>query len=184
MAIPTAGQGGDPTLIRTGAHRVTIDAAGTPKVAGFTVGSLALAFNTPKRQVFVAEFGQTPVNEEVLGQQVTITFSMIERSLKVFDIAFNGLYPGTGVANARTLGRSGIYTAQDRGKSITLHPVVEGSSTARDIVLRKVLLSPTGNIEYSDQGDQIIQVSGMCVIDASQSDGALLMQIGETSAGA
>ena len=179
----SAGQGGDVTLVRTGAHKVTIDAAGTPKVAGFTTGSLSLSINTPKRQTYVAEFGQTPIDEEVLGIQATITFSMIERSLKVFDIAFNGLYPGTGVANARTLGRSGIYTAQSRGKSITLHPVVEGSSTARDIILRKVLLSPTGTIEYSDQGDQIIQVSGMCVIDGSQSDGAMLMQIGETAAG-
>ena len=179
----SAGQGGDLTLIRTGAHKVTVDPTGTPKVAGYTVGNLQLSWNTQKRTVFVAEFGQTPVDEQVLGLQVEITFSMIERSLKIFDIAFNGLYPYDGTANARGLGRSGIYTAQERGKAVLLHPVKE-TGTARDITLRKVLLSPTGAYELSDQDNQIMQVSGMCVIDDTQTDGELLMQIKETSAGA
>ena len=180
----SAGQGGDGTLIRTGAHKITIDPSGTPKVAGYTVGNLQLAINTQKRQVMVAEYGQTPIDEQVLGVQIELTFSMIERSLKILDIAMNGLYPYTGTANARGIGRSGINTAQERGKAILLHPLKEGASTQRDITLKKVMLSPTGSIELSDQDNQIIQVSGMCVVDDTATDGELLMQIKEPSAGA
>jgi len=180
----SAGQGGDGSLIRTGAHKITIDPDGSPKVAGYTVGNLQLTLNTQKRQVFVAEYGQTPIDEQVLGVQIEIAFSMIERSLKILDIALNGLYPSTAVSNARGIGRSGIHTAQSRGKPILLHPLKEGASTARDIRLKKVMLSPTGAVELSDQDNQIMQVSGMCVVDDTANDGELLALIYESSAGA
>lgn len=176
------GQGGDVTLIRTGAHKITIDPAGTPKTAGFTHGNLQLAWSVQKRTVNVAEYGTTPVDEEVTGVQLSVKFSMIERSLKVFDIAFNGLYPLAG-ATSRGIGRSGIQRAQSRGKAILLHPLSAGASTAQDITLNKVLLIPTGNIELSDQGDQIFEVEGICVIDPSQADGQLLALINESSPG-
>jgi hypothetical protein len=179
----SAGQGGDGSLIRTGAHKVTIDPSSTIKVAGYTVGNLTLGWNTQKRSVYVAEWGQTPIDEQVLGVQVELAFSMIERSLKIFDIALNGLYPYTGVTSARGIGRSGIQTAQDRGKAILLHPLKEGSSTRRDITLRKVLLSPTGSIELSDQDNQIWQVGGMCVVDDTQTDGTALLEIKEPTPG-
>lgn len=177
------GQGGDVTLIRTGAHKITIDPGGAAKTAGFTHGNLQLTWSVQKRQVNVAEYGTTPVDEEVTGVQLSVKFSMIERSLKVFDIAFNGLYP-LATAAARGVGRSGIQRAQDRGKSILLHPLSQGVSTAQDITLNKVMLIPTGNIELSDQGDQIIEVEGLCVVDPTAADGQLLALFNESNAGA
>ena len=179
------GQGGDVTLIRTGAHKITIDPAGTPKTAGFTHGNLQLTWSVQKRTVNVAEYGTTPVDEEVTGVQLTVKFSMIERSLKVFDIAFNGLYPLNfdSATTARGIGRSGIQRAQDRGKAILLHPLSQGADTSQDITLNKVMLIPTGNIELSDQGDQIFEVEGTCVIDPTQTDGQLLALINESNAG-
>ena len=177
------GQGGDVTLIRTGAHKITVDPGGTPKTAGFTHGNLQLTWSVQKRQVNVAEYGTTPVDEEVTGVQLSVKFSMIERSLKVFDIAFNGLYP-LATAAGRGIGRSGIQHAQSRGKSILLHPLSQGASTAQDITLNKVMLIPTGNIELSDQGDQIIEVEGLCVVDPTAADGQLLALFNESNAGA
>ena len=177
------GQGGDVTLIRTGAHKITIDPAGTPKTAGFTHGNLQLTWSVQKRLVNVAEYGTTPVDEEVTGVQLSVKFSMIERSLKVFDIAFNGLYP-LATASGRGIGRSGIQRAQSRGKSILLHPLSQGASTVQDITLNKVLLVPTGNIELSDQGDQIIEVEGTCVVDTTATDGQLLALFNESNPGA
>ena len=180
------GQGGDVTLIRTGAHKITIDPAGTAKTAGFTHGNLQLTWSVQKRLVNVAEYGATPVDEEVTGVQLSVKFSMIERSLKVFDIAFNGLYPLNygGATTSRGIGRSGIQRAQSRGKSILLHPLSQGASTLQDITLNKVLLTPTGNIELSDQGDQIIEVEGTCIVDPTQADGQLLALFNESNPGA
>jgi hypothetical protein len=184
--MPSPGQGGDVTLIRTGAHKVTIDPNGTPKTAGFTKGNLQLTFSVNKRPVTVAEYGTTPVDEEVTGVTLTVRFSMIERSLKVLDIALNGLYPGNylSATTNRGIGRSGIQRAQTRGKTILLHPLSQGSSTAEDITLQQVMLTPTGNIEYSDQGDQVIEVEGTCVVSPSAADGSLLAIINEANAGA
>lgn len=183
MALPTAGQAGDPTYISVGPHKITIDPAGTPLICGFTTGDVHMSFGVQSRFVFANEFGTTPVEEEITGVQVGIAFQLLEWTLKTMDIAMNGLYPSKAVANARTLGRSGVQSAQSRGLAILLHPIKEGSSTARDITLRKILLRPTGNVQLSDQGDKIVSVMGTCIIDGSQVDGQLLLQIGESNAG-
>ena len=181
--MPTSpGQSGDVTLVRVGAHKITIDPTGTAKIAGFTTGNVSLTWNVASRFVFANEFGQTPIDEQILGLQLGIQFTMLERALRVFDIALNGVYPSVGVANARTVGRGGIQTAQDRGKALLLHPIKEGSSTQRDITLRKLLLRPTGSYELSDQSDQLMSVMGTCVVDLAQSDGQFLAQFSEASA--
>jgi hypothetical protein len=183
--MPSPGQGGDVTLIRTGAHKVTVDPNGTPKSAGFTKGNLQLTFSVNKRPVQVAEYGTTPVDEEVTGLTLSVKFSMIERSLKVLDIALNGLYPGNyfSATTNRGIGRSGIQRASVRGKTILLHPLSQGASTAEDITLQQVLLVPTGNIEYSDQGDQVIEVEGTCIVSPTAADGSLLAIINEANVG-
>jgi len=181
--MPTSpGQVGEVTNVRVGAHKITIDPTGVSKIAGFTTGSVALSWGVQSRFVLANEFGGTPIDEEIFGLQLGISFSMLERALRVFDIALNGLYPSVAVANARTLIRGGIVTAQDRGKAILLHPIKEGASTQRDITLRKILLRPTGNYELSDQGNQIMQVTGTCVVDMAQSDGQFLAQFSEPTA--
>jgi len=184
--MPSPGQGGDVTLIRTGAHKVTIDPAGTPKTAGFTKGNLQLTFSVNKRPVVVAEYGTTPVDEEVTGLTLTVKFSMIERSLKVLDIALNGLYPAgyfNSTVTNRGVGRSGIQKASVRGKTILLHPLSQGASTDEDITLQQVMLVPTGNVEYSDQGDQVIEVEGTCTVSPTATDGSLLAIINESNVG-
>lgn len=179
----SAGQGGDATLIRTGAHKITVGS----QVVGFTHGNLTLTFAVNKRTVNVNEFGTTPVDEVVTGLTITVKFAMIERSLKVFDIAFNGLYPSNQftATTSRGLGRSGVYKAQDVGKEITLHPISKGSAdTSEDIVLHKVMLTPTGSWTLDETNEQILEVEGMCVVDLAQADGALLALINEANAGA
>lgn len=175
----SAGQAGDANLVKTGAHRLTYGG----NIAGFTTGNVQLNFDTQSRLVLVNEYGQTPVDEHVLGSQVSVNFSMIERSLKILDIALRGLYPGLGTASARGLGRADIHTAQGRGLPLTMHPISE-TTTQRDITIRKLLLRPSGPIEFSDQDSQIWPVTGTAVIDTDQSDGELLILIREPTAGA
>ena len=64
MAIPTAGQGGDPTLIVCGPHSITFDPSGENKKVGFTTGDVSLQFNVSQRFTYANEFGQTPVTPQ------------------------------------------------------------------------------------------------------------------------
>lgn len=172
------GQGGDVTLIRTGAHKVTV---GTT-VVGFTHGNMQLSFSVASRQVNVAEYGTTPVDDRVTGVQLTVRFSMPETSVKTLKLAFQGLYPGT-PAGGVGIGHSGITSAQSSGQKIVLHPIAQGAATTYDITLNKVLLKPTGNVELSDQGERIYDVEGLCVVDPTATDGSLLAQILTPDAG-
>lgn len=175
----SAGQGGDATLIRTGAHKITV---GTT-VVGFTTGNLQLTFSVQKRQRTVNEFGTTPVDEIVTGVQISVKFTVAERSVKTIGIAFAGLY-STPISGGVGIGKSGVHTAQGVGKQITLHPIDQGAGTTKDIILNKVMLAPTGTMTLDETGDQHFEVEGMCVIDTSQTDGSLLLQFMEDAAGA
>lgn len=180
----SSGQGGDPTLIRTGAHKITVDPSGDATVVGFTHGDLALTIAPQTRERNVAEFGTTPLDILVTGVKASVKFTMMERSLKTLGIAFNGLYPLTTASTSIAIGRSGVQSAQDRGKTLLLHPIRKGAATDQDITLYKVMLMPTGNISLNEQGDEMHEVEGTCVVDISQTDGGLLLSIGETNAGA
>lgn len=185
------GQGGDITMRRVGAHKVTVGAKNT----GFTRGNLALTVTADKRAVNVAEYGTTDADFEVTGVHVKVTWNMIERSLKTLDIALQGVYPSSylSATTTRGIGRSGIRTGQSltgqgsetgRGQVITLHPISRtGGDTAQDITLYKAMVTPTGAWELSDQGDMVIEVQADCLIDPTQTDGNLLCLINEPNAG-
>jgi hypothetical protein len=179
------GQGGDITLVRTGAHKITVDPAGTPKTAGFTHGNLTFSVTVNKRDVLVAEYGTTPADIEITGCRCVVKWTMIERSLKILDIALQGLYP-YGYLTAGTergIGRSGIQRASVRGKGILLHPLSQGAGTNQDITLQQAIITPTGNVELSDQGDQLWEVEADCIVSPSASDGQLLALINEANVG-
>jgi len=177
----STGQGGDTTLIKTGAHKITV---GT-QVVGFTSGGVQLTFSVSKRIRKVNEYGDTPVDEIVTGVQISVRMHIAERSLKTWDIAFNGLYPGNqfSATTNRGIGRSGVYTAVGQGKQVTLHPI-SVTGTAEDLVLNKVLLAPTGNWQLDEQGDQVLEVEGSCVIDTTQANGSLLAILNTVAPGA
>lgn len=180
------GQGGDVTLIRTGAHSVSVvtPAIPGPKKVGFTRGAITLNFAVSSRSVLVSEYGATPVDEYVIGVVLTVKFSMVERSLKVLDIALNGIYPlnyGLATTN-RGVGRSGVMKSTVRGGTVTLHPL-SVTGTGQDIVLQQVMLKPTGAISIDENGEELFEVEGLCTVLASGSDGALLATINETNVG-
>ena len=180
------GQGGDVTLIRSAAHKVTFDPSGHNKTAGFTHGNLTVTVTANKRDVLVAEYGSTPVDIEITGQRCTVKWTMIERSLKILDIALSGLYPfnawNSTAPGVRGVGRSGIQRAQTLGKQIVLHPL-NRTDTNEDITLQQAIVYPTGNVELSDQGDQLFEVEADCIVLPSANDGELLAIIGATAPG-
>jgi hypothetical protein len=185
--VVSPGQGGDVTLIRSGSHSVSVVTAGIPgpKKAGFTRGAITLTFSPSKRNVLVSEYGATPVDEYVIGVVLVVKFSMVERSLKVLDIALNGLYPlnyGTATAN-RGVGKSGIAKASVRGGTVTLHPL-SVTGTGQDIVLQQVMLCMTGSLSIDENGEELFEVEGTCTVLAAGTDGALLAIINESNVGA
>lgn len=185
------GQGGDATLRRVGAHAITIDPSGTPKKAGFTKGSLAITLSPDKRIITAAEYGSNALDMEILGVQASVKWTMLERSLKILDIALQGLYPANylSATTSRGIGRSGVRTGltltggeSGRGKKILLHPLWIAGTTY-DITLFNAVVLPTGAVELSDQGDQMWEVEATCLIDSTQVDGMLLLQINDPNAG-
>lgn len=186
------GQGGDITLRRVGAHKVTVSQGAWTKTAGFTHGNLSLTITVNTREINVAEYGTTPADIEVTGEKIVAKWAMIESSLKTLDIALSGIHPLNyqGATTSRGVGRSGVLRAQGgpgttggKGVQLLLHPLAEGSGTGRDITIYNALITPTGDFELSDQGDMLMNVQAEGVIQTTGTDGALLALLNEYNAG-
>jgi hypothetical protein len=53
----------------------------------------------------------------------------------------------------------------------------------QDIQLQQAIITPTGNVELSDQGDQLWEVEADCIVSPSATDGELLAIISEANVG-
>ena len=175
--MPTAGQAGTQGNVRTGAHKVTV--GGT--AVGYTEGSLTLSPNTQFRKRFVAEWGTNPIATLVTGVQPVVTVRLAERTLAVLDVLLTGIHPGLATANSRGIGRSGIIGSDSFGKSVVLHPIAE-SGTGRDITIHNAMPIWTGDVELSDQGDQIYTMELHANVKDTRTDGDTMISIGETTA--
>lgn len=181
------GQGGDGTLIRSSAHKVSVTVNAITKTVGFTHGNLTITPTVNKRAILVAEYGTTPIGHEVTGVTCVVKWTMIEWSLKILDIALHGMYPinyqSATVPGTRGIGRSGIIRTLDRPATVLLHPLYR-SDTNEDITLQQALITPVGSVELSDQNQRMWDVEADCSVLASASDGELLAILGATVAGA
>lgn len=175
MASP--GQGGVAANLRRGAHKITFGST----VCGYTMGNVQMSINPQIENVFVNEFGQTPVDIDILGFQLQCGFTMPENSLKILDVALNGLYGSEATANARTIGRSGIQRGLDRGAQLTLHPISR-TDTLEDIVFHKAVIVPTGTVELSDQGHKNWEVMAHAILDDTRTSGDMVAQIYQSTA--
>lgn len=181
----SSGQGGDISVRKRSAHKITVDPAGKNKTVGFTVGNTTITISPQTEEIMVAEFGTTPVDIDVTGVKVVVKWSMTERSLKTLDIALDAIYPQNAwsVTANRGIGFSGIKRASVRGKKIVLHPI-DTSGTTEDITLNKALLLISGSTELSDKGSQVFDVEAHCIVDPTASEGEWLASIAEAAAGA
>jgi hypothetical protein len=150
---------------------------------GYTKGGVEVSVTTETHKVMIDQFGKTPINEYVMGRQVTVKVPLAETTLTNLvaimpgaTLITDGVDPTKKVVNVPT----GIGTnLLDIAETLVLHPTgLPDSNKAEDFTVFKAATAGALQFAYKLEDERIFNVEFTGYPDA---DGKMFA-IGDTSA--
>jgi len=151
---------------------------------GFTKGGVEVEVSTAKKKIMVDQFGETDVNEYILGRSITVRIPIAESDLEIL----TNIIPGsTLVTDSVDSNKKRIDVPSGAGTSLralagalTLHPYDQPASYVDEDVTIP-LAAPSGDIQFSFRHDEekIYAVEFTGYVDNTT---GLLYQVGDLTA--
>lgn len=167
----------DITNVKVGACDVTYNGTSL----GHTIGGVEVSYEPVYHETMVDAYGETPVEKYLMGERFTATVPLAESTIANLR---NAIPQSTfaGAANARiTIGAKAGKKATDDAYELVLHPSGEGTR-AYDIVIYKAYVDSTITLSHTNDGEKIVEVTFVALLDESKADGNYLGLIGDSTA--
>lgn len=167
----------DITKVKVGACDISFNGVDL----GHTIGGVEVSYEPEYKDVSVDKYGTTVVEKYLLGEKFTAKVPLAESTIANLR---NAIPQSTfaGAANARiTIGAKAGKKATDDAYQLVLHPSSEGTR-AFDIVMYKAYVQATVVLSHTNDGEKIIEVEFVALLDESKSDGNYLGLIGDSTA--
>lgn len=146
---------------------------------GHTKGGVTVSYEPTYHDVSVDAYGETVVDKRLLGERLVATVPLAEATLANLQVA---IPEGTTSGSKLTIGSSVGDSLADEAKELVLHPVENASDNLDDdVVFHKAVVSSTIELPYQNDGERIIEVEFVALLDESKSDGNYLGLIGDST---
>lgn len=148
---------------------------------GHTKDGVEFSYEPVYKDVTVDQYGETPVDSRLIGEQVMVKFKIAEYTLANLGIAIPfGQYAGA--ANARrTFGAAAGKKASDVYVQAVFHPKDEGTRRY-DLVLYKAMVHSAIAISFKNDEERVIEVELQAYVDETKSDRNYLGLLGDSTA--
>lgn len=172
----------DVANVKLGACRVTWNAVDL----GFTKGGVEVELTTAKKKIMVDQFGETEVNEYIMGRSVVVRVPLAESDLDLFVSVIPG---ATLVVDATVPTRRKVniptgvgVSLRDIAAQLVLHPYNELSTfTDDDFVVPLATASGDLNFAYRHDEERVFMVE---FVGYANNTTGLLAVIGDPTAAA
>lgn len=166
----------DINQVRVGVCSVTYNSVDL----GLTKGGVTVSYEPTFHDISVDQFGETVIESVLTGEKFTAKVPLTESTISNMKVAMpNSTFAGAG--NKRiTLGKTSGTRQGALSALLVLHPQNEGTRV-NDIVLYKAFVNSTVELSHTIDGEKVIEVEFMALIDASKSDGNYLGMIGDST---
>lgn len=165
------------TQVELGAVDVSIDGVDI----GHCEGGAEVTYEPQFQESAVDTYGKTPIEARLMGERLTAKVRFAEYTIANLRKAM----PQTqfaGAANARiTIGAKAGKKASDDAVQLVLHPHDKGTRV-HDVVFYKAVVIRSVTLPHTNDGDKLIEVEFLALIDESKSDGNYLGLIGDSTA--
>jgi len=163
--------------VRVGACNVTFNNVNL----GLSKGGCTFSYAPEYHEVNVDQYGNSPAEMFLVGEKITVKVPLAESTIANMKVAMPmGTFGGAG--NARmTLGRDASEKLSNSAGLLLLHPVNEGTRV-NDIVLYRAVAQSTIELNHVIDGEKILEVEFVALIDTTKSNGARLGLIGDSTA--
>lgn len=147
---------------------------------GHTKGGVTVSYAPELHEVTVDKYGNTPVDEVLIGEKFVVRAPLAESTLANIQVAIpEGTTSGTKVTIGTDAGQSMAADA----KELVLHPIAnESDDLSEDVVIYKALVTNTIEIPFLFDGEKVLEVEFTALLDESKSNRNRLGLIGDSTA--
>lgn len=166
--------------VKLGVCRVLFDG----QDMGFTKGGVDVTVATETHEVQVDQYGQTPINEFIMGRTVTVKVPLAETTLENLAKIMPGatLVTDTVAQTARVDVPTSVGTSLlDLAKTLTLHPINKPESDkSDDFVVHRAATAGALDFAYKLEDERIFN----CEFKGYPNEAGMLFSVGDPLAGA
>jgi hypothetical protein len=165
----------DITNVKLGICSVTFDDTDL----GHTKGGVTVTYEPTYHDVTVDAYGETVVDKKLLGERLVARVPLAESTLANLQVA---IPEGTTSGSKLTIGSSVGDALSDEAAELVLHPSANASDNLDDdVVFHTAVVASTIELPYVNDGERIIEVEFVALLDESKSDGNYLGFIGDST---
>jgi len=165
----------DITNVKLGVCSVTFNDV----ALGHTKGGVTVTYEPTYHDMTVDAYGETVVDKRLLGERLAATVPLAEATMANLQVA---IPEGTTSGSKLTIGSSVGDALSDSAYELVLHPVENASDNLDDdVVFHKAVVASTIELPFVNDGERIIEVEFVALLDEEQSDGEYLGFIGDST---
>jgi len=169
--------GGDLTKIKSGPCKISFDEGDGHETVGHTMEGIRFNVQYDLRKRMVDEYGTNTAQMIHQGENIEISTTLAETTLKVISIVFAWGYQIS--ATMWGWGRTPGLDGDDVGKELLIHPLAMLADTAEDVTFWKTVPSNAAEVQFGViTADRVYGITFTAMIDESRSNGYLLGRIG------
>lgn len=165
----------DITKVKVGACSVSFKGVDL----GHTKGGVTVMYNPTYFDVQVDKYGKTTSEKKLVGEKFTAKVPLAEYTIANLQAA---MAASGGNTTKATLGHTAGTGLLALAGLLVLHPITNAANNrAEDVVMWKATSASQVQLDHKVDGVKVIEITFEALIDESQSDGALLGLIGDST---
>lgn len=175
---------GDFDSIKIGVCTVKYTPAGGVETdLGLTAGGVLVKYRARWHEIKADQYGDTTIDAALIGENISVRIPMLETTVAKMKLAMPSTTLITEVAGSKlNIGSRPGKRAQDVAGLLVIHPISAGASVADDISIYKaVVLDSEIELPYKIDGERVLQVDFVAIVDKNKTDGNLLAHIGDAA---
>ena len=150
---------------------------------GLTKGGTEFAYTPEFHTITVDQFGNTPINEYLIGEKAEAKAILAESTLaQIKAICPMAAQVIDGIKSKLTFGSKPGLELLSRSKKLVLHPLSMGADLSLDVTIYKAAIKSELKLNYKLDGEYLYEVTFAALIDGTKVDGNYLFCIGDESA--
>ena len=169
----------DATKVRLGLLNVNFNGIDL----GFTKGGAEVMFEPEFEDITVDQFGKTPIDKVLVAEKFSVKMPLAEETLANLKVSMpTGTLTTSGGKTKLTLGRDAGYKLSTNAARLILHPRANAAEDiSEDIILWKAVSVKETKLDYKIDGQTVIEVEFMALVDTGRANGQYLGLIGDST---
>ena len=169
----------DATKVRLGLLNINFNGVDL----GLTKGGAEVMFEPEYEDITVDQFGKSPIDKVLVAEKFSVKVPLAEQTLANMKIAMpTGTLTTSDGKTKLTLGRDAGYKLSTNAARLILHPRANATDDlSEDIVMWKAVAIKETKLDYKIDGQTVIEVELMALVDTGRANGQYLGLIGDST---